>query len=131
LDVVSGFVALPKTVGIQTPSGRFLAERKVENLIEVSDVIRLHDSHQSLNATVKVAVHHVGRTNEVFWLTAVGKSENSRMLKVSTKHAAHTDGFAESRDSRPQSTHSTDQNFYRHTRLTGSVQRVDNLFVNQ
>ena len=68
-----------------------VGQRNVEDLLQLRLQNRIIDAHQDLDATIEVAGHEVGRTDEKDGLArtvAIGERVDPRMFEVSAHEAA-------------------------------------------
>src|SRR5689334_20557238 len=74
----------PGAVGLERPCELVVGEVDGENLVEPGAQARIGDAQHRFDATVEVAGHHVGRSDDVLGLVRARRPEpqNARMLEV-------------------------------------------------
>ncbi len=83
-----GQPAVPLAVDIEIPGRRSLVERKIEEFVDLGDVLGIGKADQSFHSAVEVAVHQIGRTDPHGVVAAVGEAVGPRMLEEAPEDAA-------------------------------------------
>jgi len=84
-----------------------------------------------LDATVKVAGHEIGATEENEWIPPVGKDIDAAMFEKTVHDASNLDVFAQSRDTGAEAADPADEELDGDSFLGAGVKRLNDLRVDE
>src|SRR5262249_25593205 len=89
---------------LHVPRDHRRRELGVEDVTKILAQRGVLDRYDDLDATLEVALHAVGRADQVFLVAPVPEIEDPAVLEEASEDADHADPLGDARDAGPQAT---------------------------